>query len=60
MKFIVDQKRLPDSPIWGVGESTKGKIKALDLYVCLMLHASLAQLKHACAKKTVHLKFFVL
>jgi hypothetical protein len=42
----------------GVGESTKGKIKALDLYVCLFLHASLVQLKHACAKKTVHFKFF--
>jgi len=35
----------------GVGESTKGKIKALDLYVCLLLHASLVQVKHACAKK---------
>jgi hypothetical protein len=42
----------------GVGESTKGKIKALDLYVCLLLQASLVQLKHACAKKTVHFMFF--
>jgi hypothetical protein len=34
--------RLPDSPIWGVGgESTKGKIIALDLYVCLLLQATL-------------------
>jgi hypothetical protein len=44
--------------MWGVGESTKGKIKALDLYVCLLLQASLVQLKHACGKKTVHCKFF--
>ncbi len=50
--------RLPDSPMQGVGESTKGKIKALDLYVCLLLQASLVQLKHVCAKKTVHFKFF--
>jgi hypothetical protein len=42
----------------GVRESTKGKIKALDLYVCLLLQASLVQLKHACAKKTVHFNFF--
>jgi hypothetical protein len=41
-----------------VGESTKGNIKALDLYVCLLLQASLVQLKHACAKKMVHFKFF--
>ena len=33
-------RRLPDSPMRGVGESTKG-IKALDLYVCLLLQASL-------------------
>ncbi len=61
-------RRLPDSPIRRVGdsrltmrivgESTKGKIKSLDLYVCLLLQASLVQLKHACAKKTVHFKFF--
>jgi hypothetical protein len=42
----------------GVRESTKGKTKALDLYVCLLLQASLVQLKHAWAKKTVHFKFF--
>jgi hypothetical protein len=29
----------------GVGESTKGKMKALDLYVCLLLQASLVQQK---------------
>ena len=56
MKFIVDQiatprladtgsRRLPDSPMRGVGESTKGKIKALDLYVCLLLQASRVQQK---------------
>jgi hypothetical protein len=50
--------RLPDSPMRGVGESTKGKIKALDLYVCLLLQASLVQLKHACTEKPVHFKFF--
>ncbi len=53
-----ESRRLPDSPMRRVGESTKGKIKALDLYVCLLLQASLVQLKHACAKKTVHCKFF--
>jgi hypothetical protein len=72
LKFIVDQiasprltdagnagsRRLPDSLMQGVGESTKGKIKALDVYVCLLLQASLVQLKHACAKKTVHFNFF--
>jgi hypothetical protein len=42
----------------GDGESTKGKIKALDLYVCLLLQASLVQLKHACPKKMVHFKIF--
>ncbi len=47
--------RLTDA---GSRESTKGKIKALDLYVGLLLQASLVQLKHACAKKTVHVKFF--
>ncbi len=62
LKFIVDQiatprladmesRRLPDTPMRGVGESTKGKIKALDLSVCLLLQASLVQLNHACAKK---------
>jgi hypothetical protein len=30
----------------GVGESTKGKMKALDLYVCLLLQASLVQQKN--------------
>jgi hypothetical protein len=29
----------------GVGESTKGEIKAFDLYVCLFLQASLVQPK---------------
>ena len=69
LKFIVDQvatprladtgsQRLPDSPMRGVGESTKGKLIALDLYVCLLFQASLVQLKHACAKKMVHFKFF--
>jgi hypothetical protein len=53
-----ESRRLPDSPMRGVRESTKGKIKALDLYVCLLLQESLVQLKHACAKKTVHFKFF--
>ncbi len=53
-----ESRRLPDSPMRGVGEFTKGKIKSLDLYVCLLLQASLVQLKHACAKKTVHCKFF--
>jgi hypothetical protein len=43
--------------MWGVGESTKGKIKALDLYVCLLLQASLVQLNNAWAKKTVHFKY---
>jgi hypothetical protein len=49
----------PQLPMQGVGESTKGKIKALDLYVCLLLQAPLVQLKHACAKKTVHFKYFI-
>jgi hypothetical protein len=40
-----ESRRLPDSPMQGVGESTKGKIKALDLYVCLLLQASLVQQK---------------
>jgi len=40
-----ESRRLPDSPMRGVGESTKGKMKALDLYVCLLLQASLVQQK---------------
>jgi hypothetical protein len=47
--------RLTDAGSWGV---YKRKIKALDLYVCLLLHASLVQLKSACAKTTVHFQFF--
>jgi hypothetical protein len=31
--------------MWGVGESTKGKIKAIDLYVCLFLQAPRVQQK---------------
>ncbi len=40
-----ESRQLPDSPMRGVGESTKGKIKALDLYVCLLLQASRVQQK---------------
>jgi hypothetical protein len=39
----------------GVGESTKEKIKALDLYVCLLLQAYLVM---PAPKKMVHFKFF--
>jgi hypothetical protein len=51
LKFIVDQIaipwladteswRLPDSSMREIGESTKGKVIALDLYVCLLFQAS--------------------
>jgi hypothetical protein len=43
-----------------VWESSKGKIIALELSVCLLLQACLVQLKHAYAKKQLTLSFLAL
>jgi hypothetical protein len=40
-----ESQRLPDSPMRGVWEFTKVKMKSLDHYVCLLLQASLVQQK---------------
>jgi hypothetical protein len=53
-------RQLPDSPMRGVRESTKGKIKALDLYVGLLLQASLVQLNMPALKKLYTSSFLAL